>query len=224
MAFPPDSTIPQAAVCLRDAVDVAVEARYAAHESFAHRRYYDSTRGPEDAITSVFFGKFYLDDAALRLYAAAEHLANAVVWILAIDPAALKVERRRGTSRRSVVWRFLKSNEPTHVITTAFREFGESWQATMRYRNDWVHGQPPRFEGQGIAFNRGNRWRGEAGGPRTLVLGGGDPPMWTVEKLADAVVPALRSFASVLQLVVDHYIDLLGQSGLRLTPEAAPRD
>ncbi|MCK5843106.1 MAG: hypothetical protein KAG97_00275 [Victivallales bacterium] len=49
--------------------------------------------------------KFYLDDVALRLYAAAEHLANGIISMLEIDESDIIDEKKKDRllSRQSVL-------------------------------------------------------------------------------------------------------------------------
>lgn len=88
--FPPESSVPVAAVCLHDAKSTVEEARYAFHEVLAHRKWYLEKRETPKEDAATFFGRFYLDDTALRLYSAGEHLANAIVYMLGITKQDLE--------------------------------------------------------------------------------------------------------------------------------------
>ena len=88
--FSPESSIPVATVCLQDATHTLAEARYALHEYFAHKIWYGQKAEPRSEMSTVFFSRFYIDDAALRLYSANEHLTNAIIFMLEIQQKYLK--------------------------------------------------------------------------------------------------------------------------------------
>src|SRR5215218_1723998 len=94
--FPPGSTIPIAAVCLHDVTATLQEVRHALFQSLAYILWYREREDPPDEHKAVFFGRFYVDDAALRLYAAGEHLAEAIVCMLEISSSALNDYRKSG--------------------------------------------------------------------------------------------------------------------------------
>src|SRR2546422_912961 len=95
MGFPPGSTVPVATVCLQDATSALEEARYALLEALAHIVWYSEKCEPPNETLAVFFGKFYADDAALRMYAAGEHLANAIINMLEIKKAVSDFKRSK---------------------------------------------------------------------------------------------------------------------------------
>jgi hypothetical protein len=152
MRFPPESTIPVAAVCLHDALNTLYEARYALHEVLAHRVWYLEKREPPDENAAVFFTRFYADDVALSLYAAGEHLANAIVSMLEIEKRSLVPYAKKRISKQVAVGKFLSNEHPHHAVAKAVRRLTESkeWLETINYRNTWVHSKPPIIKGRGI--------------------------------------------------------------------------
>jgi hypothetical protein len=205
----PQSTIPIAAVCLQDTMDTLVEARYALYESFAHRIWYKEISNPPQEMAAVFFTRFYADDTALRLYSAGEHLANAIIFMLEITEQQLTRYRQTRTSQQSVVGHFLAAEEPNHPITQAIASLvqSEQWQDTVKYRNKWVHEQPPTVDGLGLVYNRSKRWR--RSGTLNILEGGGDKPDYSVDDILGFVKPALFLFTDTLTKVVEFYIELL---------------
>lgn len=221
--FAPESTVPVAAVCLQDATDTLFEARYALHECFAHRIWYGEKSEPPNEMAAVFFGRFYADDTALRLYSAGEHLANAIIFMLEIGDQERKKYERLKRSQQSVVGHFLAKEEPHHPITRAVLKLSQSkeWGDTNKYRNKWVHEQPPTVEGLGIGYRRVKRWQvaeTEAGMVKrkisSMVIGGGDEPEYSIADLLNFIKPALFLFTDALTTVVQFYIELLKQQGI----------
>ena len=103
MGFPTGSTIPIASVCLQDATSALEEARYALFEALAHIVWHREKCEPPNETFAVFFGKFYADDAALRIYAAGEHLANAIINMLEITKEVSDFKRSKPAKRKNVV-------------------------------------------------------------------------------------------------------------------------
>ncbi|HEY0068475.1 MAG TPA: hypothetical protein VGE04_00750 [Chloroflexia bacterium] len=111
--FGPDSSIPDASVCLRDAVDSIWGARHALHEVYAHQLTYLEKEPSPNEFGAALFGRFYADDVALRLYAASEHLANAIVCMLEINDADLRqYQKGNRISRQGVVGKYLFAKRP----------------------------------------------------------------------------------------------------------------
>ena len=217
MVTSPESTVPTAAVCFKDASDALSEARFAIHEYHAHRIWYRERRDPPRLIEAVFFEKYFLDDVALRLYAAAEHLATAVVCMLEIPRVELKAHKNGRASRQQLVGRYLLEQRRGHPVTSAINKLVESkeWSKTRRYRNDWVHSQPPTVHGLGIVFDRGPRWKGN-----TLEVGGGDKPRYTTQELFGFIDPALRVFTVTVDECLQAYAAILREKGCSISGEA----
>src|SRR5882724_10662333 len=77
--FAPVSSIPVASVCLRDAVDVLCDVKFALFEAFAHKTWYENHDKKSNGWVGIHFSRFDADDAVLRLYSAGEHLAAGIV-------------------------------------------------------------------------------------------------------------------------------------------------
>jgi hypothetical protein len=217
MHFHPDSTIPDAAVCLQDAVNTLAEARYALHEALAHRIWYLEKAKQKNEFGAVFFGRFYMDDVALRLYSAGEHLAEAIVDMLEIREDELSPYEAKRISRQTIVGHFLREKKPAHPITIAVLGLVGSpeWKATKKYRDDWVHSQPPLVKGLGIVYRRHKRrWQiSDDGKHRELHFGGGDEPEHSIEDLCKFIQPALSQFFKTYNDVVRFYVEMLKNHG-----------
>ena len=207
----PQSRVPRAAPCLNDSYYVLCEARYALIEGFNQVRKYRANE-PPDEWHSAFFGQFYGADVALRLYAAGEHLANAIVEMLGIDKSALKNFRSDSrSSLQAILAKFLASNFPRHPIFAAVRKLGESkdWQRSMNYRNDWVHEQAPQVRGLGIQFKRAEEYRREgrdSGGTyHEIGFGGQGTPDLSVDDLLEFARRAACDFAEALTAIATNY-------------------
>jgi hypothetical protein len=149
------------AACLHDALRSIEEATYAFHEILAQRKWYLEKRETPNETSAIFFSKFYADDVALRLYSAGEHLANAIVLMLEISQHDLRRSRKKNRIGLQVILgHYLINEQPNNPVTKAILKLvkAKEWLKTIKYRNDWVHNQPPTVEGLGIVYNRRNRW------------------------------------------------------------------
>jgi len=217
--FPHESTIPIAGVCFQDASDSLTGARHAVHEYYAHGRWYRERRNPPLEITAIFFERYYLDDAALRLYSGGERIAKAIIAMLEISESALKPFRRSRTSEQSILAKYLSNTSiAPETVSTAVLSLGRSaeWHATIEYRNRWVHDQPPRVKGFGISYSRKKRWKSTTPGNAVLAVGGGDEPEYSIDQIAGFITSALDGFTSTLRACVDHYIEILKERGITL--------
>lgn len=220
MGFPPGSKIPVAAVCLQDVTSTLEEVRHALFEALAYLLWYRERNEPPNDRLAIFFGVFYADDAALRLYAAGEHLANAIICMLEISSASLTKYRKTGKadrgSQQSVVGKFLKAEMPTHPITKAISVLIDSpaWLPTINYRNKWVHSKPPIIDGTGISYERRNRLQVSATSIG-ISFGGGDAPQYSVDELIAFIRPAAIRFTETVTAVVQYYIELLEEKQQR---------
>lgn len=219
MGFPVGSTIPIAAVCLQDATSVLQEARYALLEAIAHLVWHREKSESASEHLALFFGKFYADDVALRLYAAAEHLANAIVNILDIESglAEFKKSIKLGvSSKQAIVGQYLAKYHPTHEITKAvlFLRDSKDWKKTRDYRDDWVHGKPPILKGLGVEYERRNRLI-VTSNTIGVTFGSGDEPTHSVDELVGFTKTSLHLLTSVTKKIVDHYIEFLNKNQQR---------
>lgn len=219
---PHDSGIPIAAVCLTDLGGTLCEVRHAIHECLAHGIYYREHKDPPAEHEAIFFERFYLDDAALRLYSAGEHLANAIVFMLELGDTDLGPHRMHRVSQQSVVAACLRKEKPDHPVTRTILPLGSSreWRAIIKYRNAWVHDQPPTVHGLGIVYRRGKRWVvGVEGRSSTLGLGGGDQPEYTIDQLKGFVIPSLTQLLAASWVCFEHYEVILERFGVSLSAE-----
>lgn len=218
MKFEHDSNFPVAAACFRDIRTTLAETRYALLESLAHKTWYLEKTNPPNELAAVFFSRFYIDDAALRLYSAAEHLAKAAVYILDIDDN--KIKANRGGSRFVTIRKILLEEKPEHPITRAIDALYKSkeWKSTVKYRDSWVHQQPPIIKGLGVVYERERRWkRSETGKSYTLGVGsGGDKAQYSIDDLLGFICPAVSQFIDKLTIVVDFYIAELSKRGITI--------
>jgi hypothetical protein len=217
-----DSRFPVAAVCLHDAASVMQEALFAICEAMMRLLYYGERRTPTDRHSAVFYGRYFADDAALRIYAAGEHLANAILCIHDCDHSALAAtSRNKLTSLQSQVGVFVARRFPNHPTTVAVQALNSSsdWQKAIAYRNKWVHDQPPRIADLGHRFKRAVRWQPSPDGKsHTMGIGGADKPELTVEELVAFVRGGVHAFVGAFELVVNWYVDQLRPLGITVEP------
>lgn len=222
MGFPQGSNIPIAAVCLQDATSMLQEARYALLEAMAHIVWHREKCEPSNERGAVFFGKFYADDAALRIYAAGEHLANAIVNMLEIKKEVHEFKKQKLakkkniSSKQAIVGNYLIENDPSHEITEAILKLKESdeWRKTRKYRDDWVHGKPPIVKGMGIEYERRNRLIVTPNSIR-VSFGGGDAPQYSIDDLLGFVKPALFLLTEAVTKTVEYYAEFLNKNQKR---------
>jgi len=220
MKLPHHSTIPAAAVCFQDCEHTLSAAGYALHEAYAEKLWYEQRRVPPEPMSAIFFGKFFADDCALRLYAAGEQLADAVAAMMETDEPSLARYKKRFTSRQARIGAYLAVERPSDPTTTALTALqqADGWQRTRNYRDFWVHEQPPRVEGLGISMRRGTRWtRTESGW--AMGLGSGDAPDLTVDELLLFVRDGLLAFSRAFAAVLDQYIQRLASHGVTVTTQ-----
>jgi len=224
MGLGPGNRVPIAGVCLNDALSLISEAVYALREAYAHEVWYREESSTPNENTANYLVKFYCDDVALRLYAATEHLANAIVEMLEIDREVLRRGREKSASLASLVGNHLIREQPSHFITSAVVKLIDSkgWTRSMKYRNKWVHEQPPLLAGFGIQWHRRERWQeiksGDTVTGHRLSFGGkGDKPEYSVEELRSFVEEGLFSLVHTFREVTDYFIQLLAAKGISLT-------
>ncbi|MDQ3819990.1 MAG: hypothetical protein M3362_20265 [Acidobacteriota bacterium] len=160
------------------------DACHAFHEILAHRAWYLEKREIPLERTAIHFTRFYADDVTLRLYAAGEHLANAIIDMMEIKARSLIPYKKKRISRQIIVWEYIKREEPKHAITQAIKKLAQSkeWLATLEYRNAWVHGKPPIVKGLGIQYDR-RQTRWEIGENYIGLSGGGGMNLNTQMKI-----------------------------------------
>lgn len=208
--YGPESDMPIAIVCLQDSAEYLQEARYALHACMASIIWHREEYNPPDETAAISHGRFYADGVALRLYSAAEHLANFIQIFLNISDDDLEPHKSGRVSKASILGHFLIKEKPEHQITQIVQELVENeiWCRTMGYRNKWVHAQRPRLQGVGIVFDRRKRWLKRNSG-HLLTFGGGDEPSLTIDELVERIRGGFAAFVKALNGVFEYYISQL---------------
>ncbi len=207
-----DSWFPVASQCFRESYEALWGAHYALREIFAHNIWYLKKKDPPNEDAAALFGRFYADDAILRLYSAGEHLANGIIMMLDIPDEELKSFRIKGhqgnekSSQQIVVGRYLCSKGEGYPFTEAIINLSKSedWGKVLKYRNDWVHEQPPTIKGLGIVYKRERRWKHSSDGKNCMFLGG-DTPEYSVEELASFIQPGMLQFIAAFTSILKYY-------------------
>ena len=213
------SAAPIAAVCVNDLDDTLLAINHALFEARAHHHYYTIKAQPPNGFSAIFFSRYYLDDAALRLYSSGEHLANAIRHLYEIPPQDLKKFRVDRTSMQVAIAKYMKANQPKDPLTKALQTLGKSsaWTFTMDYRNNWVHQQPPSISGLGLVRHRKTPWTiGTHGKPTLTIYGGeygGDKPKHQIAELQAECEAAVSAFLDCTHAFVDRFQAILVENG-----------
>lgn len=216
----PQSKIDIAIVCLRDASETFWEVGYALGQAYSHLVWHREERpdAPNEQ-AAVLLGKYYADDVALRLYAAGEDVANFIVAFLNIQEGELKPYKEdiRITSRQAIVGRYMTAEKADHKITAAIQSLlrESNWRKTMKYRNTWVHDQPPPVRGLGIVYVRKGRWL-QTEVANSISIGGGDEPPDTVDSLIEIVASASHAFSKLLFELSEILFEEIGRLGVKI--------
>lgn len=208
-----ESEIPIAGVSFIDCYRVLEATRYAMHQYMEQGRLHREVHDPPNEPAAVFLEKFYLDDAALRLYSAAEHLADGIRKMLAIPKSAFG---RGGGSEWRRLRKYLKQHLPDEPVAHDLSSLSatEEWQFTIDYRGKWVHNQPPSIAGTGVVFRRRTRWEPSPGGGMSLFIGQGDGPEFTTADLGRNFLEAFTQFSSLFYSVLTRYDEILAEHGI----------
>lgn len=223
IGYPPGSEMPGAGACLVDAKHTLSTFCYSLHEAFAEITWYRQTSRENEAL---YFGLYFADNGALRLYAAAEQLAAAIVAMLGISQSELTSAADGTVSLQSRVAKVLMRSRQESPLTAPIMALGRSreWIDAMQYRNDWVHSQPPRVAGLPMSFKRGNRWLlSPEDGTATLPLGAGDPAEITLDWLLDTLLRACFGFVTAFVCVLDYYLQDLAAHGISISDDGRTR-
>lgn len=213
----PETEIDIAAICLRDAVDVAVDVIYALRKSNENllwfRKYHP--KAPLE-IEACRFSKFYIDDAALRLYASAEHIANFIISFFELPKSELKKLKKGNSSVASTVGKYMVKQYSSHQITAAIQKLldSSSWEQTISYRNYWVHEQPPLIEGSGIVYQRKSRLNKTDNG-YSIGLTLGDKPKYSIDELLSMATKATKVFVDLIENLSECWFNHLNSLGLK---------
>ena len=168
---------------------------------------------------ATWIERFFAEDAAMRLYNAAEHLANAVAMLRGLNSQTLSSERARSQWQR--VRRVLQKQAVEDPICIAMCELGDTphWQFVIRYRGQVVHDQPPILQGLGVSYRRRHRWTMGQDGTRRLVMSStGDEAEYSPEQVMRMALMAAAGLLTILTVVVDQYFGLLARHGIKETP------
>ncbi|MGH9450861.1 MAG: hypothetical protein ACRD11_09985 [Terriglobia bacterium] len=144
-----DRETQSAQVRLEDGWHMLNEARVALIEAEAHRLWYEEYRKPPNHSTAIFFRKFYLDDASLRIYSSGEQLFKTVRWYW-------RLPKEKGKYLLDSVLSAMKHEIPNHPVVPLLEDIGNSdaWKDNTRYRCDWVHNKRPLIEGLDLNTRR----------------------------------------------------------------------
>lgn len=197
----PNRNLDLALICLLDASDVACDVVYALGMSLSYLAWYreEAPNAPLE-MDAAIRGRYYIDDAAIRLYTASEHVANFIINFVEISSSELDSFRKKNRISDSVtVGKYMVEKYPDHRITHSINQLmiNNDWVGTLQYRNDWVHKQPPPIKDTGIVYERKSRWTKE-GNTYIVGFGGGDPPKHSVDSLSQMILSGAHSFINLL--------------------------
>ena len=215
----PGSDVPVAAVCLQDCTSALCDCRLALHECYAHGIYYREHCDPPREHEAVTLEAFFLDDLAVRLYSSAEHLANALVFMLELTEADLRPYAKAKSSRQIAVGKYLASKLPDHLLTKPVARLAssDSWRRMIDYRSRWVHDQPPLLGGMGFVYRRRSRWEVNPGtGRQVLRMSESDDPELTVAEVRAFLEESFNELAAATTASLDHFIKMLEEKNLRV--------
>ena len=219
MKFSPESNVPVAAVCLQDTFMAVQYVRIGLNECLQHKVWYRKKCSPPNEELAVIFMRFYLDGIISQLYAAGEHLANAIILMLELNESDLRGFRRHKTSQQSIVGSYLRKERPQEPITRAVLMLARSreWQQCINYRGDWAHNQAPTVKGLGAVYERRRRWiQSEQEGRYILGIGSGDEAKYSIDEVLTFVSAAISQFLQLLEKTVDVYQEILDKKGIML--------
>ena len=216
MVFSPGCTVPVASVAFLDCTDTLSQIRFALFEYLAHGHYYRSRRRA-DEFTASYFERFFLDDAVLRLYAAAEQLTAAVMLMHEISDVEIAPFRQKRVSEQGVLAAFLRKHPQRTPLTNSLLAVGKSqeWNWCMKYRNRWVHEQPPTLSGRGLIYKRKVRWETTLNGKHWLGVGFGDQPEYDLATFGETTQAAFARFVGLVRSALAHYLTMLRHRGIR---------
>ena len=220
MKNPAESNVPVAAVYLQDTLNTLLQVRIGLNECLQHKIWYREKCTLPNEELAVIFMRFYIDGIVSQLYAAGEHLANAIICMLELTEDDLEKYRNHRVSQQSIIGHFLASERATEPITRAVLALAKSkeWEKSMSYRGNWVHEQPPTVSGLGPVYKRRRRWiQSEDGKSFKLGIGSGDDAEYSIDEVLKFVQPAVFQFVDLFDQVVGIYLDEISKRGIVLT-------
>jgi hypothetical protein len=218
--YPAESNIPVAAVCLQDTLNSLLQVRIGLNECIQHKIWYREKCNPPNEELAVIFMRFYIDGIVSQLYAAGEHLANAIICMLELTESGLEKYRNNRVSQQSILGHYLANEQATNPVTKAVLSLAKSkeWGKSMSYRGNWVHEQPPTVSGLGPVYKRGRRWvQSEDKKSFKLGIGSGDEAEYSIDEVLKFVQPAIFQFVDLFNQVVGIYLDVISKRGIVLT-------
>jgi hypothetical protein len=106
-------------------------------EAEACRAWYEDLRKPPNETLAKYFSRYYLDDAALRTHASAEHMLKALKIHLGLKtPKMARDEPTLGRIICALKQKDIKS--PTAKWLERLNS-NQAWWKCAEYRNKWVH-------------------------------------------------------------------------------------
>jgi len=211
-----NKTIHVSFVCIKDACDRYDYIRMSLHEAIACLTWYNeySTKEHRD-YTARFCARYYIDYAALLLYATAEDIAAFIIKFISDEdnykvflesPEAKKLfKEKRPYSKAAKIGIYLKLKHSDHNLTKIIFRLhdNQNWRETIKYRNNWVHDKPPIIAGLGIEYNRNSRINRSNNGNISIGFGGGSKAEYTFDRLFDVVFNSSKAICNTLSELLD---------------------
>jgi hypothetical protein len=121
------------------------EARFALIEGESCRIWYEELKKPTSKISALWFQRYYLDDAALRLYSSCSHIHKAIKLYWGLDLG----KGHRGQIPVRETREAVQKRLPRSRVVKALQaiECSGNWALCASYRNKWVHENRPAVVG-----------------------------------------------------------------------------
>ena len=135
-------------------------------------------------------------------------MANGIIMMLEISDQELRPFRsERRKSQQLIVGKYLRQKMISHPAREAVIKLSDSqnWGATITYRNQLVHEQPPTVKGLGVEYRRKPRWEFSQTTKRHVLRGGGDKPDYCVDDIVRFMKPAVSDFIDAFVSVLEYY-------------------
>ena len=124
--YPAESNVPVAGVCLQDTLNALLQVRIGLNVCFQHKIWYQEKYVPPNEELAVIFMRFYIDGIVSQLYAAGEHLANAIICMLELKENQLEKYRNHRVSQQSILGHYLANEQATNPITKVILALAKS--------------------------------------------------------------------------------------------------
>jgi hypothetical protein len=140
-----NESIKKAQMYLLDGWHLLNESRFALVEAESCRIWYDELNQPTSTTRALWFQRYHMDDAALRLFSSCSHILKAIklYWGLALG------KKHRGQTPIRETREALQKKLPRSRVLMALRaiEGSGNWALCAKYRNEWVHENRAAFVG-----------------------------------------------------------------------------